>query len=346
MSEFDDNTDEALAAFEAALDGEDVEIEGTDDDALARQVDMDGFEDEKTDEATDTEDPAKEPTREPEDTLPIGGTLDPEVQAYLDGIREELTGRIDQVQNDARAASGRTRKLEGQVSEVSQQVEEQSEKTRDWVKNMMEGSEAFGAMKQDWPDHAETIETLGNAMADQIDEQISATKAEMQGAVSVEVETEVMRRTVDEIKKYHPNALEVANSDDFREWVFSTEEESALTPNSQERENWTTLNAEQDPRAEKYYNALLDKYPDWAEDRGRLYGDSSAHSSISLLDKYRDREVTGPDPKEQERQRRQEEKRQQLLDNAPPTRGRGGGAPLVDLESDAERAFNEGLGEA
>lgn len=323
-------------AFDAGYDSEEFDVgEVTDDDLDEWGNVIDEEDREEVEEDPAPEEPAAAPKEEPAD--PFAGVP----QAVLDRMDEiaEIATKADQ---NARSASGRATKLKLATDQVIEQQEQAPAPapapSDELMRKALTDQTAFTELKEDWPSHASILENMVTAMGSILD---SREDAMNQRFASRHKLGEQQLRTYIRLDNAHDGWEATVQGDEFKNWVYDG------GPNLDERGIYNQLLGSEDPRADEYYGALLEKYPDWAENKGTLFGTNSAEASISLLDMHK---AAREDQQEQQKQEdkqaeidQRKAKQERLRRNIAPTSGTGTGAVTPDYDQEVNDAFDSGF---
>jgi len=263
---------------------------------------------------------------------------------------EAMNANLTKVQNIANSASGRANKLQGRLDKQENQAPE--------IKPVLTSEELLGAMTN--KDKRETLREEFSEFAaalDEIDESVSTSVGAAIDKLQIEMRAEAktinaasmaeleIKRTLD-IK--HPGWENTVQDDKFKSWVYEG------GPGKQESDYYDSLvfqahQAEPADKAalfgtaKKYFDSLVDGHPVWAEEKGKLFGDSSGEAAISMLDKFvKDNLAPAPTAEELAAAAQQDEEENIFEANLVPTRGNSHKAPVATTDA-VNKAFLDGF---
>jgi len=366
--ELKENSEEAEAALEEAFgatDDEFMEMTSDDDDYLPGEElddDDDIFADdpeiqqevedepEVDDEKEEQEEiSAKEQQEAAEAAQEKAGLTDEEWENIPEPVRKKLEASEHRI----RSMTGRVSKLQSTIDDLVSKSAiapaDQPSKPAPTSAQLLEAvqsDEALQDLKEEWPDQENAIISVVNKIGEMLDKQQEDIAANASHVSENRVMEQVNLILLD---REHPDWEDVRSSDGFKDFVFeggpSKAEQAryfdlldhAYDPQNAAKQN-TLLS-----QADRYYQDLLEDYPDWAKDRGARYNDQSINKAIGLLDDYKD---SIKPPQTDEPQPGMSRRRRRLRAAIPATDGRSSTPrkPVSNTEA-AESALEEGFRE-
>lgn len=282
-----------------------------------------------------------------------GPLTDEDWQGVPDILRkrfEQMADNLTNVTNIANSASGRANKLQSELQKQKNAIPTVAAKpTSQQIHEAMADKTKREALRKEWPDFAEAFDEIDKTVSTAVGSAIDDLRNEF-SSHRQELDDHDIKRDLD---NKHPGWENTVLKDDFKDWLYRggptpqerTEYENTLGY-AQSLSNNSPQESEQlFGRANEIYTNMLVKYPNWALDKGSLYGDPSGEAALKLLDMHKAGTVTAPitsDPAALAANAQQLKNQQRLADNVAPTSG----APRqvqVDPEEDVMAAFSAGF---
>ena len=323
--------EQAEEAFEASFNSDEYELE----EDPKEEIKEEPAEEPKEEATGEQEDePKEEPKAEEAD----------EWAGVPEAIKAKFTAMEAEVKNAqhiANTANGQARKLQSEFAK-QQKSADKPVPTSDQIQKAMADPQLLEALKEDWPDIAAVIGELktsvSQSVGSSIDQLRDQLRQEFQGVAqntTARVESQLSQAKLDTL---YPGWQNDVQGNEFKEWLRQggpTESEMSGYDQALSNASLTDdpgLKAQYQQAAEKYYTNLLTNYPVWAQNKGKLYADSTVEGADKMLKMFY--EATKPEEKP---------KGSRLEDNVTPTLGKGSKAPSK-ASDDAETAFLKGFG--
>lgn len=341
-------------AFTAGFEDKDIDLGAELDEntpaadiiAAATNEDLEANKPEIKDKATETDDEIKAKAEALAEAEWAGVPL--AIRNKFEAMNKDLT----RVQNMASSASGRANKLQGIIDKKANEAPE--------VKPVLTSEELLGAMVN--KDKRELLrEEFGEfaAALDEVDESVSTSVGSAIDKLRIEMRAEAkkineasmaeleIKRTLD---NKHPGWENTIQDKKFKTWVYEG------GPGQQESDYYESLvfQANQAAPADaaalfgtasKYFDTLVVSHPVWAEEKGKLFGDSSGEAAISMLDLFV-KDNLAPAPTAEElaaaAAEQQDEEENLFEANLVPTRGNSHKAPVATTDA-VNKAFEDGF---
>jgi len=287
--------------------------------------------------------------------------IDPVVDEWAgvpDAIKakfEQMSVDLDSAVNIAKSASGRANKLQSLYQKQEYENRNVVKPTSEQIKDAMTNKESREALRNDGlPEVASAFDAMDISVSTSVGDTLDKFKNELLVSTRQFQEDFEMKRILD---KSHPEWEYTVQNETFKNWAYEN------GPNINERLQYETLLSNASSlqnsvpgeanaifaQADNYYNNLLSTYPEWANDKGSLYGDPSANAAITLLDKYSKFNNTNTDVTTSITEQpnvianaAQAKNQQILADNVAPTNG-AGPAAVPDMSQDVDEAFKTGF---
>jgi len=252
---------------------------------------------------------------------------------------DDMAANLEKVTNIANSASGRANKLQSRLDKKEAEPTPEPVVTSDTLLKALQGGESRDKLREDFGEFAAALDELdknvSSSVGSAVDNLRNEIRQEFQTTANSQMQNFEIKRSLD-IK--HPGWENTVQQKDFKTWAYEG------GPSEQESNYYESLlvsaggaapedSAALYDQANTYYNTLLETHPVWANEKGKLYGDSSGTSAISLLDLYETNKTPAPAPVAPVAST--------FEDNLAPTSGGGRQAPVIT--EDAEKAFNDGF---
>jgi hypothetical protein len=262
---------------------------------------------------------------------------------------ESMSSELSRVTNIANSASGRANKLQSQLQQSLSKPAEAPKPTSQQILDALADKAKRDALRDEWPDFAETFDELDTTISTAVGSQIDALRAEF----AAQQEQQAASQVKYVLDMRHPGWENTVVDEGFKSWVYDggptsderTEYENVLSYAQSLSNNSPSEAKKLFGQANEIYNSMLSKYPDWADDRGKLYGDPSGDAAIKLLDMHKAVQVPEVQNSSGTVDRsisQQERNKQRLAANVAPTSG--GNRPVVnEVTDDLEAAFEAGF---
>lgn len=144
------------------------------------------------------------------------------------------------------------------------------------LKDAMGNNEKLVALKEEFPEIGDALQDIVNQAtsgvmesmptAAKLDDLVKAGIAEAKGGLMLDMKHSGWETTV--------------VTEEFVEFAYEG------GPNVEERGLYFNLRDGKDPRADKFFDALIEKYPIWGDEKGRLLQSGSHDDAIDILDQY------------------------------------------------------------
>lgn len=276
----------------------------------------------------------------------------PEVDEW-EGISDNIKNKfnsmqtaLDKATNIANSASGRVNKFQ---SEQQKKKDEPVEPkiTSDIILEAMSSKERRDELSEDFPEFAHVFDELdknmSKAVGETMDSRLDSFRQEM---IANNLNMQERNDTQRILDIAHVGWENTINDDSFKDFVYkdgpNTDEQSSyeyLLNQSAIAETPIEKNAAS-AKANDYYKDLLSSYPNWAEEKGDLYGDPSGKAAIKLLDLYK--KVDDTIKQKELSVNKISDSKKRLENNIAPTSGRNRQAPVFE-EEDVDAAFDDGF---
>lgn len=237
-----------------------------------------------------------------------------EWEGVSDAIRERfetMASELKRVTNIANSASGRASKLQSELQQNLAKPKAVPKPTAQQIHEAIANKEKRDALREDWPDFAAAFDEIDSTVSSAVGAQIDSLRNELDNT---------RQSYSDKLVKYvldmkHPGWENTVVKEDFKDWVYAegpTKDERAEYENMLGYAQSLNNNSPSEAaalfqRANNLYGTLLDKYPTWATERGKLYGDPSGDAAILLLDKHKAASTKAPQQQQKQEQQHQDE---------------------------------------
>lgn len=330
----DGDAKDATAAFDAGYNSEEMEVDDDwGDDEVSHDEDEDPDKDAPDPDAPkgeESDDDQKLKKPEGEETDPDPDPDPDKPKGEVDNSYEGLLTRLERAENMAKSASGRAAKLQSDLAKLNQSGEKKGDPapTASQIIEALSSTDKMDGLRREFPEYGEVLDEYGKSMT-------KAFEAQERNFSTLMQKSAQELRAISRLDNAHPSWEDDIHSKEFESWLWEG------GPSEEERTEYFRLvqqgeSGKASPgQADDYFSLLMEQYPDWAEDRGKLYGDPSTQASIDLLSKYKGGGNQKPSNEG-------ENKRRRLEGNVRPTTGKTGDR-IPEKSQAAEEAFDTGF---